>query len=88
MSRKVLATKIASNEPDDPTRIVLVRIDHARKTSLNPNASPDREWVTWVFNTEDGSHYWGHYYGRLDEAIDDYNRRGVLTGLTADDLND
>lgn len=35
----------------------------------------NKEWVTHVFNHEDGGFYYGHYFKDKEQAIEDYLKR-------------
>jgi hypothetical protein len=49
-----------------PAEIVLCHLPHNTVTPF----------VTWQRNTDYGSTYWGHYFRDVDEAFEDFNKRG------------
>jgi hypothetical protein len=60
---KVLKSKKYSNHPDDWFLCVVLCVW-------------GDEFVTWIYNAENGGVHDGHYYEILDEAIEDFEKRG------------
>lgn len=67
MAKDVRLRKPYSDHPGDAhLEVVLAKVEFG--------AHP---WVTWMFNKEDGGYFWGHYFETQEEAVKDYNERGV-----------
>ena len=41
-------------------------------------------WVTWIFNKNDVSYFWGHYFEHYNDALDDFNKRGCCQVIIKD----
>lgn len=58
----------STNPNDHYLSIVLARVDNKYQP-----------WVTWVYNKNDDGYFWGHYFERYEDALDDFNNRGPRT---------
>lgn len=67
MHRLIKASKMYSNHPgDEHLEVVLA------------NIGGYQPWVTWMYNKQDSSYFWGHYFEDYKDAMEDFNKRGRL----------
>lgn len=43
-------------------------LGHDKKAKITP-------WVTWEYEPTRNSFFWGHYFGQLQDALQDYHLR-------------